>query len=75
MENGTQRDIGHLEGQMESMQKTVDKIETQQKEITKCLHEINSYIDKQKGEKRVIGIIATGFGAVGATIANYFIKH
>ena len=65
--NGTQRDIGRIEGRLGAMEGDISEIKSTMKTI-------NSYINQQKGEKRVVAMVAGSVSAFAAGIATYFVK-
>ena len=72
--NGTQRDIGRIEGRLGAMEGDISEIKLILGDLTKHQEIVNSYIDQQKGEKRVVAMVAGRVSAFAAGIATYFVK-
>ena len=72
--NGTQRDIGRIEGRLGAMEGDISEIKSSLGDLTKHHDAINSYINQQKGEKRVVAMVAGSISAFAAGIATYFVK-
>ena len=72
--NGTQRDIGRIEGRLGAMEGDISEIKSSLGEMAKHHEAVNSYINQQKGEKRVVATVAGGVSALAAGIVTYFVK-
>ena len=72
--NGTQRDIGRIEGRLGAMEGDISEIKTVLGDIAKHHEAVNSYINQQKGEKRVVAMVAGSVSAFAAGLATYFVK-
>ena len=72
--NGTQRDIGRIEGRLGAMEGDISEIKTSLGEMAKHHEAVNGYINQQKGEKRIVAAVAGSVSAFAAGIATYFIK-
>ena len=72
--NGTQRDIGRIEGRLGAMEGDISEIKSSLNDLTKHQEVVNSYIDQQKGEKRIVAAVAGSVSAFAAGLATYFVK-
>ena len=72
--NGTQRDIGRIEGRLGAMEGDISEIKSSLGEMAKHHEAVNSYINQQKGEKRIVAAVAGSVSAFAAGLATYFVK-
>lgn len=72
--NGTQRDIGRIEGRLGAMEGDISEIKSILSDNAKHNEDVNNYINQQKGEKRIVAAVAGSVSAFAAGIATYFVK-
>ena len=73
-DNGTPRDIGRIEGRLGAMEGDISEVKSILGEMAKHHEAVNSYINQQKGEKRVVAMVAGSVSAFAAGLATYFVK-
>lgn len=77
-QNGTERAIGQLQGRIEGLEKNVDEVKTAITALAKKHDEnhqaVNDYIQKQKGERRIVAIISGLAGSFMAGVATFIVK-
>lgn len=68
--NGTQRDIGRIEGRLDGIDRRLGGTEASLKSIHESLDKINGHIERQKGGWKALAAA----GGVGGTVVGVILK-